>query len=80
MNKEQKNSGQVAQLIRASSQYAKVMGLIPGKGTYKKQPMNAQVSGTTNRCLSLSLCLINFKDAENKKKEQNTYSPTLLAK
>ena len=41
MNKEQKNSGQVAQLIRASSQYAKVMGLIPGKGTYKKQPMNA---------------------------------------
>ena len=26
---------------RASSQYAKAVGSIPGQGTYKKQPMNA---------------------------------------
>ena len=31
--------GQIAQLVRALSQYAKVVGLIPGQGTYKKQPM-----------------------------------------
>ena len=33
--------GQVAQLVRALSQYAKVAGLIPRQGTYEKQPMNA---------------------------------------
>ena len=33
--------GQVAQLVRESSQNAKVSGLIPGQGTYEKQPMYA---------------------------------------
>ena len=33
--------GQVAQLVRALSQCAKVEGLITCQGTYKKQPMNA---------------------------------------
>ena len=33
--------GQVAQLIRASSGYAKVVGLIPDQGTCKNQPMDA---------------------------------------
>ena len=46
--------GQVAQLVRMSPPYSKVAGLIPGQGTYKKQPMNAQVSGKTNRHVSLS--------------------------
>ena len=41
--------------IRASSQYAKVVGSISGQGTYKKQPMNAKISGTTNLSLSVSL-------------------------
>ena len=40
--------GQVAQLVRASSQNTKVEGSIPGQGTYKTQPMNARTSGTTN--------------------------------
>ena len=31
----------VAQLVRASSQYAKVVGSIPGQDIYKNQPMNA---------------------------------------
>ena len=33
--------GWVAQLVRVLSQYAKVVGLISGQGTYKNQPMNA---------------------------------------
>ena len=33
--------GQLAQLVRVSSPYAKVVGSIPGQGTYKKQSMNA---------------------------------------
>ena len=32
-------SGQVAQLVKAKFQYAKVVGSIPGQGTYKNQPM-----------------------------------------
>ena len=48
--------GQVAQLVTVSSQYAKVMGSIPGQGIYKKQPMNAQIS-ETNKSVSLSLSL-----------------------
>ena len=32
--------GQVAQLVRELSQYAKVVGLISHQGTYKNQPMN----------------------------------------
>ena len=33
--------GQVAQLVRVSSPYAKVASLIPSQDTYKKQQMNA---------------------------------------
>lgn len=36
--------GWVAQLARALSKYTKVVGLIPGKGTYKKQPRNTHLS------------------------------------
>ena len=32
--------GEVIQLVRASSRYAKFVGLIPGQGTHKNQPMN----------------------------------------
>ena len=32
---------QVAQLVRESSLYARVVGLVHGQGTYKNQPMNA---------------------------------------
>ena len=32
---------QVAQLVRASYQYTKVVGLIPKQGTYKNHPTNA---------------------------------------
>ena len=51
----------VAQLVRASLQYAKVVGSIPGQGTYKKQAMNAKISGTTNRCFSLKKSIQNKK-------------------
>ena len=34
-------SGWVGQLVRLSFRHAKVVGLILGLGTYKKQPMNA---------------------------------------
>ena len=44
-------AGQITQLVRVSSWYIKVMGLIPSQGTYKNQPMNASISGTTTRCL-----------------------------
>ena len=40
--------GWIAQLVRASSRYAKVADSVPGQGTYKNQPMNAYISGTTN--------------------------------
>ena len=49
--------GWVAQLVRASSQYIKVVGSIPGQGTDKNQLANAEISRTTNRCLFLSLSL-----------------------
>ena len=35
--------------VGGSFGYAKVAGLISSQGTYKKQPMNAQISGTTNQ-------------------------------
>ena len=38
--------GWVAQLVRTSSRYAKAVGLIPGQGTYKNQPIKN--SGITN--------------------------------
>ena len=42
-------------VVRPSSQYAKIVGLIPSQGTYKKQPVNTPIRGTTNRCFSLFL-------------------------
>ena len=45
--------GRVAQWVTVLFQYAKVAGSIPGRGTYKNEPMNAPVSGTTNHSLSL---------------------------
>ena len=44
--------GWVAQLVRASSQCAKAVGLTPSRGTSKTQAMHAQINGTANRCLS----------------------------
>ena len=46
--------GWVAQLVRASSRYAKVAGLIPRQGRYKNQPVNTLISGTPSQCFSLS--------------------------
>ena len=43
----------IAQLVRASSRYAKAAGSIPSQGTYKNQPMNAEISRTTNQCFYL---------------------------
>ena len=40
--------GPVAQLVTALSLYAKVVGSVPGQGTYNNQLMNALISGTTN--------------------------------
>ena len=34
-------SGWVAMLVRASSQFAKVVGSLSDQDTYKKEPMNA---------------------------------------
>ena len=49
---------QVAQFVGVLSQYAKVVGLISSQGTYKNQPTNASIRGTTNQCFfSLSLYL-----------------------
>ena len=41
--------------IRTSSLCTKVVGLILGQGTFKKQLMNASISETTNQCFSLPL-------------------------
>ena len=38
---EKYRPGWVAQFIKTSSQYAKVVGSIPGQGTYKDQQMSA---------------------------------------
>ena len=54
--------GRVTQLARASSGYIGVAGLTPSQGTCKSQPMNALISGTTKRFLSLSLPKINLKN------------------
>ena len=40
-HEELPGAGWVAQLVRVSSQYAKVSGLIPSQGTNRKQPMSA---------------------------------------
>ena len=47
------NPGWVAQLVRPSSWYAKVAGSFPSQGTYKNQPVNAQMGGAADRSLSL---------------------------
>ena len=47
--------GWVAQLVRVSSPHTKIVGSIPGQGTYKKQPMNTKIDETTNPWFSLSL-------------------------
>ena len=52
--------GWLAQLLRASSPYTKAAGSNSGEGTCKKQPMNASINGTTNRCLCLSLSFSSF--------------------
>ena len=54
--------GWIAQLVRASSQYANVVGSIFGESIYKKQPMNAYISRTMKSMsplvsLSISLSL-----------------------
>ena len=41
-------SGRVTQLAGAPSRYTKVVAVIPGQGTYRKQPMIAGISGTTH--------------------------------
>ena len=46
--------GQVAQLVRASSWYAKVTGSIPSQGICENQQMNTYIRGTINRCFSFS--------------------------
>ena len=72
-SKDEQGPGQVAQLVRASSQYTKVVGSISGQGTYRKQPMNAYISRTTNQCLSLSFenkFLKKFKEYLKKKDQQ----------
>ena len=38
----------LAGLVRVLSQYARVAGSVSSQDTYKKQPVNASVSGTTN--------------------------------
>ena len=39
--KNASSPGQVAQSVRVLPQYTKVVGMIPGQGTYKRQPLNA---------------------------------------
>ena len=56
-----------------SSQFTKVAGSIPGQATQKKQPVNVSVSGTTDRCFSLSLSplsSLSLKSINYKKREQ----------
>ena len=46
--KREASPGWEAWLVRASSQYAKVLGSVPSQDTYKNQPMSTSMSGTTN--------------------------------
>ena len=48
VNGEALSPKEIAQLVKASSQYTKVAGSISHQGTYKNQLMNAYISGTTN--------------------------------
>ena len=48
----------VAQLVRVSSEYAKVAGSLPGQGTYKKESVNGMHKCMQQqRSMSLSLNL-----------------------
>ena len=58
--------GQVAQLVTALSQYARIAGSILGHGTWKNQSMNASISGT-NQCFALSLSPSPSQKSINKK-------------
>ena len=51
VNKERTGASpdQIAQLVTASSQYAKIAGSIPSQGTYMQEPTNECI----NKCLSL---------------------------
>ena len=63
--------GPVAQLVRVSTQYAKVVGSIPGQDTYKNQPMNASIHETTNSLSpSPSLSLKSVLKIKNKLKNE----------
>ena len=53
--------GWFAQLVRALSCNARVVGLNPSQDTYKNQPMNVSLNGTTNQYYSLSLSKITKK-------------------
>lgn len=44
--------GWAARLVRASSQYSNIVGLIPSEDTYKNQPMDASISEALNHCFS----------------------------
>ena len=46
--------GRGAQFVRASPRYTGVAGSIPGQGLCENQPPNAEISGATNQCFSLS--------------------------
>ena len=54
--------GRESQLVRVLSQCTKVRGLVPGQGTYKKQPMNVEQQITV---LSFSLPLPVLKSINN---------------
>ena len=44
----------VAQWIECQPENQNVTSSIPSQGTYKTQPTKVYLSGTTNRCFSLS--------------------------
>ena len=49
--------GWVGQLVKALSQYTKVVGSIPSLGIYRNQPISAQVEQQIDVSLSLTLPL-----------------------
>ena len=64
-------AAQGAQSVRTLSWHINVAGWIPGQGTYKDQPMNAQISGTTNQHFSLPVSLLLSPFLSLKKKKIN---------
>ena len=65
--KEQKSPGRVAQLVEALYQCPRLVGSIPGQGTYKTQPMNAR---KVEWGINVSLSLLNQQIFKNKLKVQ----------